>query len=442
MQVARQVSSESEDPLGVLMLERGLSNERAAALAGVCSHTIRNWRDGSTKPRPDALERLVDVLGDRSLLDVVEVFKPAERIVPLPMDPEKLENIIAAVLSRRGMSMGEAARRIGVHRESIRNWVKGIHRPDKANLVRLATELDAPELLEVESYDPNRAWVVAKCPDCDKEREYRLSDLERVLERQGNPGTSLRFGDSREEAIYRCHTCASRKVWRDWERSLSRLPGGKTAYWKEAGRRLARLAAIRFTPESEARAERFAAARAATVGKIMTEKERLAHRRGVLKFQPASSRLSPCRYCGYLVEGSPQIGHQDPQETHRSCLQKYRVETRRQRSPQEQRSDAGRRRKIAGDWYPPVPRHRVPAAKELALSREISLRVLRDRETITSVIEELQSRGEKVPVSSQGIYQRINRFLALFPPDDRGSKNLGRLRDLLWGLARERGFGI
>jgi len=406
-----------DDPLGALMREKGLSNDQAAALSGICSRSIRNWRSGR-KPRRDVLKRLADALGDSRVLDVVEVYEPpGEHLVPLPLDPEDPRNAVAVALNRRGMSLGEAARRIGVHRETVRNWVAGNHLPDKANLVRLATELDAPELLEVEAYDPSRAWVVARCPDCGKEREYRLSDLEGYLKK--DLGTSLTIDYSTGEATYRCGACAQRKNMKDWERSLSRLPGGKTEYWKESGRRLARLQATR-GPEQQA--ECMAVARAAKGGTI-TEKERLSHKRALLKFQPASSRLRVCRCCGYLVEGQ---GSQDPEETHRGCLQKYWAE---------------RRGKGFGK-YPPVRRYRTPTAKELALSREISIRVLRDGQTITSLIEELQNRGEEVPQSKQGIYQRINRFLVLFPPDDRGSKKLTRLRDLLWGLAKERGFGI
>jgi len=413
---------EAEDPLGALMLEKELSNDQAAALVGVCPRSIRNWRSGRIKPKWDVLERLADALGDRRVLDIVEVYQPpGEHLVLLPLNPEDPRNAVAVTLNRKNMSLGEAARRIGVHRETVRNWVAGNHLPDKANLVRLAIELDAPELLEVEAYDPNRAWVVARCPDCGKEREYRLSDLERELDRHPK-GSSLKFDSGTEEAIYRCGTCARRKNWKDWERGLSRLPGGKTEYWREHGRRLARLAATRFTPTEE-RPDRMAVARAAK-GDTWTEKERLGHKRGLLKFNPASSQLRVCRCCGYLVEGR---GSKDPEETHRGCLQKYRVE---------------RREKGSGKAYPPVRRYRTSTPKELALSREISIRVLRDGQTITSLIEELQNRGEKVPTSIQGIYQRINRFLALFPPDDRGNKKLSRLRALLWGLAKERGFGI
>jgi len=412
-----------DDPLGALMREKGLSNNEVAALSGVCPKSIRNWRSGRIKPRRDVMERLADALGDSRVLDVVEVYEPpGEHLVPLPLDAENPRNAVAVALNRRNMSLGEAARRIGVHRETLRNWVAGNHLPDKANLVRLAAELDAPELLEVEAYDPNRAWVVARCPDCGKEREYRLTDLERELERHPK-GSSLIFDSGTEEAIYRCGTCAQRKNFKDWERGLSRLPGGKTEYWKEHGRRLARLAASRFTPTEE-RPDRMAVARAAK-GDTWTEKERLAHKRGLLKFNPTSSQLRVCRCCGYLVEGR---GSKDPEETHRGCLQKYRSE---------------RREKGSGEAYPPVRRrYRTSTSKELALSREITIRVLRDGQTITSLIEELQNRGEKVPASKQGIYQRINRFLALFPPDDRGSKTLSRLRDLFWGLAKERGFGI
>lgn len=410
----------SDDPLGALLREKRLSNGEAAALAGISPKSLRNWRSGRIKPRREVLGRLADALGDSRVLDMVEVFQPLERIVPLPTDPENPRNAIAVVLNRRGMSLGEAARRIGIHRETIRNWVAGNHLPDKANLVRLATELDAPELLEVDAYDPSRAWVVARCPDCDKEREYRLSDLEGYLKK--DLGTSLTIDYSTGEAIYRCGACAQRKNFKDWERRLSRLPGGKTEYWKEHGRRLARLAATRFTPTEE-RPDRMAAARAAKGA--WTEKERLAHRRGLLKFNPSSSRLRVCRCCGYLVEGR---GSQDPEETHRACLWKYRAERKQ--------SDPGKA------YYPPMPPHRTPAPEQLALSREISIRVLRDRQPITRLIEELQNRGEKVPTSIQGVYQRINRFLALFPPDDRGSRGLRRLRDLLWDLARERRFGI
>jgi len=407
-----------DNPLGVVMREKGLSDRRAAALAGVSPMSINNWRSGRVKPKQDALKRLADALGDRRVLDVEVYEPPVEYPVPLPLDPENPRNAVAVALNRRGMSIGEAARRIGVHPTTIRNWVECSHRPDKANLVRLATELDAPEILEVEAYDPSRRWVVARCPDCDKEREYRLSDLEGYLKK--DLGTSLTIDYSTGEAIYRCGACAQRKNIKDWERSLSRRPGGKTEYWKEMGRRLGRVQLTMFTPEE--RVHRGAVARAARPPN--GQKQRLSHGRASLKFQPKFGPLRVCRCCGYLVQG---LGSRDPEETHWGCLQKYRTQ---------------RREKGSGKAYPPTRRYRTSTPEELAISREITLRVLRDRQPIKSLIKELQNRGEKVPTSIQGIYQRINRFLALFPPDDRGSKKLNRLRDLLWGLAKERGFVI
>jgi len=410
------------DPLGAVMREKGLSDVQAAALAGVCPRSIKNWRSGRVKPKGDALKRLADALGDRRVLDALDVYEPpGERPVPLPLDPENPRNAVAVALNRRGVSVGEAARRIGVHPATIRNWVECSHRPDKASLVRLATELDAPEILEVEAYDPSRRWVVARCPDCDKEREYRLSDLEGYLKK--DLGTSLIIDYSTGEAIYRCGACAQRKNIKDWERSLSRRPGGKTEYWKEMGRRLGRVQMTMFTPEE--RSERGAVARAARVSN--GQKSRLSHGRASLKFQPKFGPLRVCRCCGYLVQGVLPSRDDGPEETHWGCLQKYRTQ---------------RREKGSGKAYPPTPRYRTSTTEELAISREITLRVLRDRQPIKSLIKELQNRGDKVPTSIQGVYQRINRFLALFPPDDRGGKKLNRLRDLLWGLAKERRFVI
>lgn len=292
---------------------------------------------------------------------------------------------------------------------TIQKWIQGKAVPHQHLVRRLASVLDAPELLD--AIPCHVTQITVTCPDCEETINYRA----KVLGRMALASRADLIDWDNGLGNFLCATCVRREHMKDYHKKKKRNEGRK--YLIEQGQH---MQAVK-TPEERDRALELA--HAAVRGKPLS----LDHIR-----KSIASRMTPrpkrkfgiCRICGYLTESPPHVAV--AAETHEKCWSQYRRDQNR------------------FNVYPPRPFKHTSTPEYLAVSYELCVRHLLRGEAIGEYKFNGTGQGlaQEFDMHKRTIIDRIKRFLLLLPTDGRGVKILTRRAEVLLPAAKKLGYKL
>ena len=134
----------------------GLTQHAVGSQLDVTGQTVRNWETGRNEPGPEAIESLAALYnlhpaqlkaGAPFVHPDCNVAHSRERIKVNPQD-------LAQARKDTGLSQADAAQRSGINITSIRRYERGIARPTRTALRRLALIYSKPD-----------RWLDPDCPE-------------------------------------------------------------------------------------------------------------------------------------------------------------------------------------------------------------------------------------------------------------------------------------
>jgi DNA-binding transcriptional regulator YiaG len=93
--------------------ERGLSVQEAAAVLGICDHSLSAWETNGKRPVIGHFPRIIEYLG----------YEPWD-------EPQTLSEQFTAQRHRLGLTLEKAAGRLGVMERTLANWEQGRSQPE------------------------------------------------------------------------------------------------------------------------------------------------------------------------------------------------------------------------------------------------------------------------------------------------------------------------